>query len=394
MVQFDEFGPEKILEVHDHKTGMHGFVVIDNTTLGPAKGGIRMTPSVTIDEVAKLARTMTWKNSVAGLPFGGGKAGIIADDRKLTKEQKLGIIGSFAKAIKAVCPKYYVAGPDMNTGEEEMKAFVEGNGNFRSATGKPANLCEYPGERCGIPHEFGSTGFGVFHSIMVACKFAKIKPGGASVAIEGFGNVGTFAMKHLTEKGFKVVGVSDSGGCIYNPEGLDYSRLMEVKQREGTVAKYQPGEVLPSGKVFELPVDILVPAAIPNSINEGNIDNVKARLIAEAANIPMTPEIEQKLHEKGVLVIPDFVANAGGVISSYAEYRGKNPQDMFYLVEKKIVRNTRKILRHARKAGVKPRDAAMEMAIARVRKAMAKKAAKPAAAAPAAETKPENQEPV
>lgn len=108
----------------------------------------------------------------------------------------------------------------------------------------------------------------------------------------------------------------------------------------------------------------------------------------------MTPEIEQKLHEKGVLVIPDFVANAGGVISSYAEYRGKNPQDMFYLVEKKIVRNTRKILRHARKAGVKPRDAAMEMAIARVRKAMAKKAAKPAAAAPAAETKPENQEPV
>ncbi|MEK6839644.1 MAG: Glu/Leu/Phe/Val dehydrogenase dimerization domain-containing protein, partial [Nanoarchaeota archaeon] len=125
MVVYDEFGPEKILEVYNPKIGMRGFVVIDNVSLGPGKGGIRMTPSVTIDEVAKLARTMTWKNALADLPFGGAKAGIIADDRVITKQKKKDIIQEFARAIKIICPKLYIAGPDMNTGEEEMRWFVE-----------------------------------------------------------------------------------------------------------------------------------------------------------------------------------------------------------------------------------------------------------------------------
>lgn len=175
-----------------------------------------------------------------------------------------------------------------------------------------------------------------------------------------------------------MVGVSDSKGCIYNPEGLEYNKLMEVKSQQGTVTKYQPGEVLPSEKVFELPVDILIPAAVPNSINDRNFDSVKAKLIIEAANIPMAPETEERFHQKGILVVPDFVANAGGVISSYAEYRGKNPGEMFHLVEKKLVRNTRKVLRLARKKGVKPRDAAMEIALVRIEKALEGKKRPPA----------------
>src|SRR3990172_5251616 len=149
MIEFDEFGPEKIFEVYDPKTGMHGFTVIDNTALGPGKGGIRMTPTVSIEEVAKLARAMTWKCSIADLPFGGGKSGIRADVKSLTPEKKMDIIRAFSRGIKPICPSMYVAAPDINTAEEEMKVFVEANGTFNSATGKPADMCEREGI-CGI----------------------------------------------------------------------------------------------------------------------------------------------------------------------------------------------------------------------------------------------------
>tara|TARA_Y100000310_G_scaffold345665_1_gene467975 strand:+ start:30314 stop:31432 length:1119 start_codon:yes stop_codon:yes gene_type:complete len=370
MVNFDEFGPEKILEVYDSKTGMHGFTVIDNTNRGPGKGGIRMTPSVSINEVAKLARVMTFKCALAGLPFGGGKSGIIADPRKITKEKKLDIIRAFSKAIKPICPSKYIAAPDINTAEGEMKVFALANGSMKSTTGKPSNLCVKPGQKCGIPHEYGSTGFGVYHATLVAIKhlgwknFKDIK-----VAIEGFGNVGTFAAKYLYKKGFKFVATSDSKGLIYNKKGLDYNKLMKVKKEKRTVTKYKPGTVMSNKKITSLNVDILITAAVPNVIDKNNYKKVKAKLIVEGSNIPMTPEIEQKLHKKGILVIPDFVANAGGVISSYAEYKGHNPRDMFKLVEKKIIRNTNIVLKESlKKKHCKLRDVAMEIAISRIKK--------------------------
>ncbi len=373
MVEFDEFGPEKILEVHDTKTGMHGFTVIDNTARGPAKGGIRMTPSVTIDEVAKLARAMTWKCALADLPFGGGKSGIVANDKELTAVQKAEIIKAFSRGIKPICPSQYVAAPDMNMAEKEMRIFVVSNGSLKSATGKPANLCVKPGVECGIPHEYGSTGFGVFHAALVGAKHIGLHIKGASVAIEGFGNVGTFAAKYLSEIGAKIVAVSDSKGCIYNPKGLDYKKLMDIKQKTRTVINYKPSKILDCEELFGLPVDVLIPAAIPNVINKENVDRIKAKIVVEASNIPATPEIEEKMHKKGILVIPDFVANAGGVISSYAEYMGRNPKDMFKLIEEKIVKNTEIVLDHSKKEKISPRDAAMEIAVKRVREAMRKR---------------------
>lgn len=373
MVDYDEFGPEKIIEVYDDKTKMHGFVVLDNTALGPAKGGIRMTPSVSIDEVAKLARTMTWKCSLAGLPFGGGKSGIVADPKNMDEEKKLAIMKAFGKALRPIAPKYYVAAPDMNTAEEEMQAFVDGNGSLKSATGKPANLCVKPGEKCGIPHEYGSTGFGVFHATMIALKYAKIREKDFTVAIEGFGNVGSFAAKYLSEAGAKIVAVSDSKGTIYNKDGLKFQDLADFKANTGSVTNYPDGQKLSNAAIFGLDVDVLIPSAIPDVISENNVNDVKARLIVEAANIPVKPEIEKQLHHKGVLVVPDFVANAGGVISSYAEYKGKNPPEMFRLVEKKIKINTKKVLKRSKKDGVCPREAAMAIAVERVRAAMEKK---------------------
>lgn len=367
----DEFGPEKILEVYDAKTGMRGITVIDNTARGPGKGGIRMTPTVDVAEVFRLARTMTWKCSIAGLPFGGAKSGIKASPRTL--EEKKAVIQAFSKAIKPVCPKYYIAAPDINTAEQEMKWFVEANGSWKAATGKPPNLCVRPGEKCGIPHEYGSTGFGVAYATLVAAQHTGLDIKGAAIAIEGFGNVGTFAARHLSDFGAKIVAVSDSKGVICNQEGLDVKKLLDVKAATGSVINYRSGKALPNKEIFEMEVDILIPSALPDVINKDNVNKIKPKIIVEAANIPMAPEMEKKLHEKGILVVPDFVANAGGVISSYAEYRGYNPKDMFNMVQKKITKNTKHVLDKAKKEKSSPRDAAMEIAVERVRKAMAKR---------------------
>ncbi len=372
MVTFDEFGPEKILEVYDPRTKMHGFVVLDNLALGPGKGGIRMTPTVTVEEVAKLARIMTWKNALADLPFGGAKAGIAADVRKLSRGQKLDIVRAFGKAIRPICPSEYIAGPDMNTGEEEMAAFSLAVGSWQACTGKPANMC-VSGNKCGLPHELGSTGFGVFHAAKVACGHIGMDIKGASVAIEGFGNVGTFAMKFLEKEGAKVVAVSDSKGAVYNKDGIAYEKLEKTKRDKDTVTAYRPGKVLTGNRLFELPVDMLVTAALPDIITEKNWRNVKARVIVEGSNIPMMPEIEEKLHRKGVLVVPDFVANAGGVISSYSEYMGRTMENMFETVREKITRNTLLVLERSEKKGTLPRKAAMDIAVERVRKAMEKR---------------------
>ena len=366
----DEWGPEKVLHVYDSHTGMRGILVIDNTSLGPGKGGIRMTPTVNVEEVFRLARTMTWKCALAELPFGGAKSGIIANPKKISKEEKMNMIRAFAVALKPLSPSQYVAAPDINTGEEEMAAYALANGSLRSCTGKPARMCVRPGEKCGIPHEYGSTGYGVFHATRVAAERVSIHLKEAPIAIDGFGNVGSFLARYLSEFGAKIVAVSDSRGCIYNSDGLDYEKLRKVKEETGSVINYEPGQVLGHEELFELQVDIIVPASIPDVINEKNVDKVKARLIVEAANIPATYQTEEWLHERAVLVVPDIAANAGGVISSYAEYVGENPQRMFEMVEERIVRNVRLVIKKAQEEKITTRDAALKIAEKRVKEGM------------------------
>jgi len=167
----------------------------------------------------------------------------------------------------------------------------------------------------------------------------------------------------------KVAAVSDSKGCIYNPEGIDYEKLLEVKTKTGSVINYRPGKVLDNEKLFELPVDILVPAAIPDVITEENVERVKAKLVVEAANLPVRPEIEKVLSERGVFVVPDILANAGGVISSYAEYRGYNPKRMLEMVQRKIRQTTVKVIETALNEKIELREAAMNIAKERIQKA-------------------------
>lgn len=356
----DEFGFERVIEVYDQKTQMQGVCVIHNTARGPGKGGIRMVPDVSVEEVMGLARAMTWKNAMADLPFGGAKSGIKADPRKLTPEQKQAQMRAFARKIADVVPQHYIAGPDMNTTEKEMAEFADELGTPKACTGKPLSVG-------GLPHELGSTGFGVAIATRVAVEHSGKQLNGMSVAIEGFGNVGTFTMKFLTGWGAKVVAVSDSKGTIYNKDGLEYEDLMKVKAEKGTVTAGK-GEKLDAAKLFELPVDILIPGARPDVINKENVGHIKARFLSEAANLPAKYEVEQVLMKKGVVVLPDFVANAGGVISSYCETMGWNEETMFKVVESKLKNNTKTMLERAKDNDT--RKAALEIAKERVMDAM------------------------
>ena len=384
----DKFGPEYVLEVYDPHIGMEGFLVIDNTALGPGKGGIRMTPNVTKEEVMRLARTMTWKNALAGIPFGGAKAGIVMP-KDISHEDKKKFVQSFARAIRSFVPEKYIAGPDVNSGEEEMRWFAEAVGDWKAATGKPADFCIATGEAgksCGLPHELGSTGFGVAQAAKVAAEIAGLNIKGATVAIEGFGNVGVFAFKHLEEMSAKIVAVSDSRGAAYLESGLDEKILHELKTAKKSVADY-PGALRPSSgqalrpssgqakkltsdEFFALPVDILIPAAVTDVINEKNKDKIRAKIIVEGANIPMRENIEKELFVRGIVIVPDFVANMGGVISSYAEYEGYSPEKMFELVKEKVMKATREVMEKSIEDKRNPREIATELAKGRVESKM------------------------
>ncbi len=372
----DPFGPEHIVEVYDPRVGMRGFLVIDNTVLGPGKGGIRMTANVTKEEVFRLARTMTWKNALAGIPFGGAKAGMVWQGG--SDELKKKHLQSFARAIKMFVPKYYIAGPDVNSGEKEMQWFVEATGIWRSATGKPANLCMQlfgkEGEKCGIPHEFGSTGFGVAKSAAVAAQLGGIDIKKATIAIHGFGNVGTFAWQHLTEMGATTVALADSDTALYKRDGLDKKIIARLIKEKKSLSSYPKSARIKNDAFWKMRVDILIPASVTDVIHAGNKNDIKAKIIVEGGNIPMSEKIEDEFFKKGVVIVPDFVANAGGVISSYAEYRGYNPKRMFDLVEKKIVYATKVVLQESLKKHKNPRVVAQEIAVKLVEARMGKRA--------------------
>lgn len=380
----DEFGPEYVVRVYDPALGMEGFLVIHNTVLGLGKGGIRMTPTVTAEEVFRLASTMTWKNALAGIPFGGAKAGIVwppppsleklgatvgkVPDDKLKKQ----FVQSFARALKPFLIKKYIVGPDVNSGEKEMRWFSEAVGDWRAATGKPARMCikTAQGKKCGLPHELGSTGFGVAHATAVAAPYAGIDLKKATVAIHGFGNVATFAFEYLTRMGATVVALASSKVAVYEKNGLDPKIVRALIKKRQPLTDYPKKAQRPPESFWSIPADILIPASVTDVINQTNKNGIRAKLIVEGGNIPMREETESELFRNGIMIVPDFVANAGGVISSYAEYRGFTPKRMFELVEEKIKRSTELTMKEVARTGANPREAALAIAQEKVRTKM------------------------
>jgi glutamate dehydrogenase (NAD(P)+) len=354
----DDLGPKSILYVYQPTVGLKGIVVVDNVAAGPSIGGVRMAPDVSLEECFRLARAMTYKNAAAGLPHGGGKSVIFADP-SMDTEAKEQLIRAFAKAIEPITD--YIPGPDMGTNEMAM-AWV------KDEIGRCVGL---PAELGGIPlDEIGATAFGVVAAAEVAGGKLGLSLVGARVAIQGFGAVGKHAAQFFGEKGAVLVAAADSSGTVSDAGGIEVSTLIAHKVQGHLIREFSAGEKLDRDAIVGVDCDILVPAARPDAVRADNQLTVKARLIVQGANIGVTDEAEAMLHERGVLCIPDFIANAGGVICAAVEYRGGTEAQAMLEIDERIRANTAKILDDAERDSVLPRQAAVTMAGKRVRKAM------------------------
>jgi len=354
----DELGPLKIIHVHEPSVGLRAVLVIDNVARGPSIGGVRMAPDVSTEECFRLARAMTFKNAAADLPHGGGKA-VLYGDPKMPKPQKQELIRALAQALRN--SNDYIFAPDMGT-DEECMAWVRD---------EIARVVALPREIGGIPlDEIGATGWGLNHVTDVALEYCDFELKNARLVIQGFGAVGKHAARFLTERGAVLVAAADSQGTIHNPDGLDVKQLIALKESGGALADYGDARKLDRDAVVGIDCDIWIPAARPDVINEDNVGELKARLVVEGANIPITHGAEKILADKGILCVPDFIANAGGVICAAMEYHGASEGAAMQSIEEKLRRNTRQVLEDAARRGILPRQASVDMALARVRTAM------------------------
>jgi glutamate dehydrogenase (NAD(P)+) len=297
-----------------------GYRVQYNITLGPAKGGIRYHPNVTLDEVTALAAWMTWKCAVAHIPFGGGKGGIIVDPNRLSRRELEALTRRYiAEIVDAIGPEKDVPAPDVNTNDQIMAWVMDtysmhvGHTATAVVTGKPIEMGGSLGRR-------EATGRGVMIVTREAAKHLGFDIKGATVAVQGFGNVGSVSADLLAKLGAKIVAVTDWKGGVYNDKGLDIPKMLDYAKQHKTIEGFPGGEHIENAKLFGLEVDVLVPAALENQITGENAGSIKARMISEGANGPTTPEAHKILHDRGIFVIPDILANAGGVTTSYFEW--------------------------------------------------------------------------
>jgi glutamate dehydrogenase (NAD(P)+) len=297
-----------------------GYRVQHNVNRGPAKGGIRYHQHVSLDEVKALAMWMTWKCAIAGLPFGGAKGGVIVDPKKLSIGELERLTRRYATEISLVIgPESDIPAPDVNTTPQVM-AWIMDTVSMERGFSVPAVVTGKPLSVGGSYGRNAATGRGVMFVALEACAKLGLTPKGTTVAIQGFGNAGSIAARLMADKGFTICAVSDTGGAIYAPGGLDVAAAIAHKARTGSVAGLAGTTAIRDAELLELSVDVLVPAALENQITSENAGNVKAKLILEAANGPLTPDADLILEQRGIAVVPDVVANAGGVTVSYFEW--------------------------------------------------------------------------
>jgi len=297
-----------------------GYRVQYNITLGPAKGGIRYHPGVTLDEVTALAAWMTWKCAVAHIPFGGGKGGVICDPTKMSRRELEALTRRYvAEIIDAIGPEKDVPAPDVNTNEQIMAWVMDtysmhvGHTTTPVVTGKPVELGGSLGRR-------EATGRGVMIATRETARHLGFDINGATVAVQGFGNVGGISAELLAKAGAKIVAVTDWKGGVFNNKGLDVPKLLTYVQQNKSVAGFSEADALNPADLFTLEVDVLIPAALENQITIENAAVIKAKAIVEGANGPTTPEATRYLHEQGIFIVPDILANSSGVTTSYFEW--------------------------------------------------------------------------
>jgi len=353
-----------------------GVRVQHNNARGPYKGGIRYHPDVTVEEVTALAMLMTWKCAVVDLPYGGAKGGVVCNPKEMTKTELERLTRRYTSMIyELIGPLVDIPAPDVYTDSQTMAWIMDTYSQIKGyqvpevVTGKPVSLLGSLGRN-------EATSRGVAISVRETAKHLNKPLKGAIVVIQGFGNVGGFAAKILHEMGAKIIAVSDSKGGIYKADGLNPASLLKFKAETGTVVGYEGSKVISNEELLMLKCDFLIPAAIERQINASNADKIQASAIVEGANGPTTPEADKILHEKGVLVVPDILANAGGVTVSYLEWVQNLKRETWTLdevnskLESKIVSAYAAVLETARKYEVNLRDGAMLLAVGRVAEAI------------------------
>lgn len=340
------------------------YVVYYNTARGPAKGGIRFSPGVTLEETRDLAERMVWKTALAGIPFGGGKSGICLDPAKLTRFQKTAVLKEFVHNIQwELKSGTYVPAPDMGTTPFDMAVIYGETHMPESVTGKPPRVGGLPGRR-------EATGHGVaFAAVMGLQEVMKMAPGSSTAAVQGFGNVGSYTSLFLHEYGFKMTAVADVYGGVYNDKGLDIPDLFEYVQQTGSVIGYTRADHISNEELLELDVDVLCPCALENVIHEGNAARIKARMIVEGANGPTTAEADRILNAREIFVIPDILANSGGVVASYVEWRQAksgsitDAGETYKTIDDRIGLAFNRMIEFSTKHGISSRTAAEAIAV-------------------------------
>jgi len=360
-----------------------GYRVQYNDALGPTKGGIRYHPELTIDEVTALSAWMTWKTAVAGLPLGGGKGGIRCNPKDMSMGELERLTRGYTRALaRYIGPYTDVPAPDVYTDSQTMAWIMDeysqivGCNTFGVVTGKPVCLGGSLGRN-------EATSRGLMYTVVEAAKYKGIELKGATVAVQGYGNVGYHAARLLSELGCKIIAVSDSKGGIFSKEGLDPEEVMKHKDQTSSVAGYNNCMAIGNSELLELDCEILVPAAMENQVTKANAGRIKARIVAEGANGPVTPEADDILYQKGIFIVPDILANSGGVIVSYFEQVQNqmnyywSEEDVRNKLQSTIVTAFKDVLAIAEEYKVNMRVAAYMKALKRVSDAMLIRTQKP-----------------
>lgn len=374
--------PKRVLEVsiptkmdNGQVKVLTGYRVQHNVVRGPGKGGLRYHPNVTLDEIKALAAWMTWKTAVVNIPFGGAKGGVICDPKRMSKSELERMTRRYASEILPIIGgEQDILAPDVYTDSQTMAwimdtyAMTTGHSGIGVVTGKPVSVGGSAGRE-------EATARGLVAVVEEACKIKKIPLRGASIAIQGFGNVGATAARLFAEKKAKIIALSDTRGGVTNSRGIDPIKAMRYKERSGTVVGMPGATRISNDDLLTMKCDILVPAALENVITLQNAEAIKARIVAEAANGPTTPHADEILARRGITVLPDILANAGGVTASYFEW-AQNLQGVSWEVEeinsrlqKTMVRALHEMVETMRKHHVPPRAGAMILAVGRVAEA-------------------------
>ncbi|MFW6107708.1 MAG: Glu/Leu/Phe/Val family dehydrogenase [bacterium] len=343
------------------------YVVYYNTARGPAKGGIRFWPTVTMDHTAELSEKMVWKTALVGVPFGGGKSGVRLDAGDYTRMQKTAILKEFVHVIRPeLMSGSYIPAPDMGTNAYDMAVIFGETHLMESVTGKPPRVG-------GLPGRLEATGRGLATCIAAAAqRYLETDLAGLSVAVQGYGNVGSWCAHFIDRLGAKVVAASDISGGVYAGDGLDVGALAEWCGQGKMLADYPDYDPISNAELLAADVDILVPAAAEDALTDENAEAVSARLIVEGANGPTRPEADAILNRRGIPIVPDILANSGGVIASYIEWRKAKSGSLtsrgetFETVDRLVLDGFRRVSEFAEEKGITPRVAARCLSVQEV----------------------------